>query len=124
MDLQSIDRDVLLTLHRACVAEYGEEEGLRYPAALDAALAYPMERAMTGDVDVAELAAAYVFGVLEQRPFIGANTRAAFLAMGLFLEMNGWHLSASDDDMAELMLEVAAGQMDESGLADWVRSRL
>lgn len=124
MNLQSIDREALLALHRECVAEYGGEEGVRHPAALDAALAYPLECAMSGTADIAALAAAHVFGVLTHRPFLGANTRAAFLALGLFLYVNGWRLSAPDAEMAETMLEVAAGEMDEMGLANWVRMHL
>jgi len=124
MNLESIDRDALLALHRECVAEYGGEGGIRHPAALDAALAYPLECALARDVDIAALGSAYAFGVLEHRPFNACNTRAAFLALGLFLYVNGWRLSASDSDIAEALLKVAAREMDEAMLADWVRRHL
>ncbi|RJG06013.1 type II toxin-antitoxin system death-on-curing family toxin [Noviherbaspirillum cavernae] len=124
MNLQSIDREALLALHRECVIEYGGNEGEHRPAALDAALAYPMERALSGEADIASLAAAHAFGVLNHRPFADGNTRAAFLALGLFLYVNGWRLSASQTDAANIMLKVVTGEIDESMLTDWIRARL
>jgi len=124
MNLQSIDKDALLVLHRECIAEHGGDPEKYHSGNLEAALAYPMERAILGDADIAALAAAYAFGVLKLRPFAEGNTRVAFLVLGLFLYLNGWRLAASQADAANVMLGVAAGDMDEERLAEWVRSRL
>jgi death-on-curing protein len=77
-----------------------------------------------GDMDVADLAACYAMGILRHAPFIDANERAALLAMGLFLYVNGWQLGASPLDAAQVIQAAAAGALDESRLAQWIRLNL
>ena len=69
----------------------------------------------------AELAAAYGYGLARNHPFIDGNKRTAFVAVELFLALNGWALTASDADCVLTLLSVAAGEIDEPGFADWIR---
>lgn len=124
MKLRSVDREVLLLLHRESVAEHGGADGLREPGLLEAALEYPRARALSGQADIAALAAAHAMGVLKYQPFIDGNKRAAFLASGLFLRLNGWGIAASTGDAANMILKVATGKADEAMFANWIRARL
>ena len=54
-------------------------------------------------------------------PFIDGNKRAALLSIGLFLHLNGWRLTASQADTTRTMLALAAGELPEDALADWLR---
>ncbi len=94
---------------------------MRDDGLLESALARPRNVALYQEhVTLAQLAAAYAFGITKNHPFIDGNKRAAFLTMNLFLEKNGWQLVATEVDATLTMLNLAAGELDESALADWV----
>lgn len=88
---------------------------------LDSALARPQNLLAYGEPDVAALAASYGMGVARNHPFIDGNKRAALLGIGLFLHLNGWRLTASQADTTRTMLALAAGELPEDALADWLR---
>lgn len=75
-----------------------------------------------GQPDVAALAAAYGFGLARNHPFVDGNKRTAFIAIELFLALNGHELQASDLDCVMTMLALAAGDLSEDALADWIRA--
>jgi death-on-curing protein len=69
---------------------------------------------------IADLAAAYAFGLTKNHAFIDGNKRAAFLCIGLFLAVNGYRLKAGQVDAIQTMLAVAGGDLDEPGLSAWI----
>jgi death on curing protein len=73
---------------------------------------------------LADLAAAYGAGLAQKHPFADGKKRAAFLSVGLFLALNSHRLVASQLDATQIMLALAAGDLDEAGLADWIRRHL
>ena len=73
--------------------------------------------------DVARLAAAYGFGLVRGHPFSDGNKRAGFLAIGLFLELNGFEFEVEAADAVKTILELAAGNLSEKDLAEWIRAR-
>ena len=95
--------------------------GTRDEGLLESALARPMQLAAYGTPDVAALAAAYGYGLAKNHPFIDGNKRTAFVAVELFLALNGSQLTASDTDCVMTMLAVAASDIDENAFADWIR---
>jgi death on curing protein len=107
------DRRALELLHDESLAEHGGASGLRDEGLLESALARPLNRASYGEPDVHELAAAYGVGLAKNHPFIDGNKRAAFLAVGMFLALNGYRLTASQADATLTMLAVAASQLDD-----------
>lgn len=111
----------LLILHAESLAEFGGAEGLRDRGLLESAMARPMNLYHYGTDDVHLLAASYAFGIAKNHPFIDGNKRAAFLACGLFLELNGWRLMADPDAATAAMLDLAAGEMEEDEFAAWLR---
>ena len=116
-----ISKPALLLLHAESLAEHGGSPGLRDEGLLDSALARPQNLLAYGEPDVAALAASYGMGVARNHPFIDGNKRAALLGIGLFLHLNGWRLTASQADTTRTMLALAAGELPEDALADWLR---
>jgi death-on-curing protein len=118
-----IDRHALVLLHAESLAEHGGSSGLRDEGLLESALARPLNLAAYGNPDFAELAAAYGMGLARNHPFVDGNKRAAFLAVGLFLTLNGYRLHAAQVDATMTMLAVAAGDIDEPAFAAWIREQ-
>jgi death-on-curing protein len=120
-----IDRRALLLLHEVTLAEHGGLTGMRDEAALDAAPARPQHvHAYEAKADLARLAAAYCFGLVRDHPFNDGNKRAGFLALGLFLSLNGYELQVDQAEAAETILRSAAGQLSEKNLEEWVRKNM
>jgi death on curing protein len=124
MNWRWVDRRALMLLHDDSLAEHGGLPGLRDEGLLESALARPLNLALYEEPDVAALAAAYGVGLAKNRPFVDGNKRAAFLSIGLFIAINGCRLVATQVDATLTMLDVAAGTLDEDGLADWIRRHL
>ena len=116
-----VDKQLLLLLHDESLAEHGGAAGLRDEGLLDSALARPMNLIAYGEPDLAELAASYGVGLAKNHAFVDGNKRAAFLAVGLFLRLNGHRLNASPAAATVAMIDVAAGTLNEADFADWIR---
>jgi death on curing protein len=123
-DWRWINRQVLLLLHDESLAEHGGASGLRDEGLFDSALARPLNLALYGEPDVASLAASYGLGLAKNHAFVDGNKRAAFLAVGLFLGLNGYRLDTTQADATLTVLAVAAGEMDEPEFAQWIRTRI
>jgi death-on-curing protein len=111
----------LLILHAQSLAEHGGAEGIRDMGLLESAMMRPQNVFAYGTPDVHLLVAAYAFGVAKNHPFVDGNKRAAFLASGLFLELNGQRLEADPDAATSAMLALAAGELTEDEFAAWLR---
>ena len=116
-----VNQQVLLLLHDESLAEHGGAPGLRDEGLLESALARPLNLALYEQPDVASLAASYGVGLAKSHAFIDGNKRAAFLAVGLFLALNGYRLRATQADATLTVLDVAEGVMDEQAFAQWIR---
>jgi death-on-curing protein len=123
-DYRWINRQVLLLLHDESLAEHGGAPGLRDEVLLDSALGRPQNLLAYGSPDLSDLAASYGYGLAKNHAFVDGNKRAAFLAVGLFLMVNGHRLVATQAEATMTMLALAAGHMDESALAQWIRRHI
>ena len=119
-----IDRRALVLLHDESLAEHGGAPDLRDEGLLQSALARPLHLLAYGEPDLADLAAAYGVGLAKNHPFVDGNKRAAFLAVGLFLALNGQRLVATQAESTLTVLDVAASVLDEPGFAQWIRGHL
>lgn len=120
-----LDKRALLMLHSESLAQFGGAVGLRDEGLLDSALARPINKhTYEGCSDSALLAAAYGFGLARNHPFVDGNKRAAFLAVGVFLAMNGHRLYASPIAAIEAVLALAAGNLEEAQFAEWIRTNI
>jgi death-on-curing protein len=124
-ELRWIDRLVVEAVQFDLVRTFGGMPGLRDEHALESALARaPQRHAYEPDSDVAELAAAYGFGLASDHPFVDGNKRTAFVTMAVFVSLNGFEIDAPEDEVVGIMMALAAGELSEPELATWVRSRL
>ncbi len=122
MSWRWVDKRLLLILHDESLAEHGGASGLRDEGLLDSALARPLNLLAYGNPDAADLAAAYGLGLAKNHAFVDGNKRVAFLAVGLFLALNGYRLNASQADATLTVMSLAAGEIDEAEFARWIRA--
>jgi death-on-curing protein len=121
---QWVRADVALTIHNEQIAEHGGGEGVRDAALLESALARPQQLLAYGDPDGAALSAAYAFGIARNHPFVDGNKRTALAVAETFLAINGMALTASDAQVVVAFVALAAGELSEEELADWLREHL
>lgn len=121
-----VSKSSLLLLHGESLAEHGGATGLRNEGLLDSALGRPLNlpayASQDEAPDFAALAASYTVGLAKNHPFVDGNKRAAFLATGLFLYLNGYRLNASQADATLTMFAVASGEITENEFAAWLRA--
>jgi death on curing protein len=120
-----LTRVVVDAIHTDQIHEHGGLPGLRDENALESALTRPRQKWLyEQSADLASLGAAYGFGLARNHPYTDGNKRVALVAMLTFLAINGRDIDAADDDVLTAMLTLASGRLTESGLADWLRSRM
>ena len=125
MSWRWVSKQALVLLHGEILATHGGREGMRDEGLLESALMRPQNIVAYADADnppdAAALAASYGVGLAKNNPFVDGNKRAAFLAVGLFLYLNGLRLQATQTDATLTMLAVAAGDITEEAFAAWLR---
>jgi death on curing protein len=118
-----IPDEIVLLIHRDTLQMYGGRPGIRDRNFFESALAQPkmtMGRRFVHRT-VFEKAATYGFHVCSNHPFIDGNKRVSFLLMVIFLDRNGWELTATEEDAYSLMIDLASGKTSKSALADWLK---
>ncbi len=120
-DVVWLTRDLVQAIHATQLRLFGGPVGLRDEGALESARGRPINRAAYGEVDLAELAAAYAFAIVKNHPFIDGNKRTALLALITFLGLNDIDFLADEAQAAAIIVGLAAGEINESGLARWIR---
>lgn len=114
--------DAVIALQAVTIAEHGGSPGLRDEGLLRSAMARaPNLFAYEQTEDIVRLAAAYGFGIARNHAFVDGDKRAAFLATIVFLEINMFTFNASEPDAAAMFLALAAGEVQEDELAQWLR---
>ena len=117
-----IDERDVLTVHDKLLAQHGGMPGLRDRGLLQSALARPRQHYSYAEkIDLIEMAALYTAGIVRSHTFVDGNKRAGFTAGALFLEMNGFAFTASQPDVIQTVLALAAGDLDETGYTEWLR---
>lgn len=119
-----VSKLALLAIHGEQLAEHGGPQGVRDDGALEAALARPRQLLAYGKPDLAALAASLAFGIARNHPFVDGNKRTSLVAAELFLEINGHRIRLDDADVVALWFSLAAGEIDEPGLAERIRAAL
>lgn len=124
-EIHWVSEAVVLAVHDEQLAEHGGAAGVRDRSLLQSALARPRNIATYGKPDLADLAAAYAVGIARNHAFVDGNKRTAIIvAAGVFLPVNGYELTVTNEDMVRVMLAVAEGSMPEPRLAAWFRERM
>ena len=117
-----IEHALIHAIHDEQLLEHGGGAGVRDTNLLESALARPEQLAHHGAPDVADRAASYGYGISRNHPFIDGNKRTAFVAVELFLALNGFDFLATDSECVVNMLDVAAGDIDEAAFGAWIRA--
>lgn len=123
MNWRWLSRRVVTSVHLKQLQRHGGGQGTRDEAMLESALARPQNLAAYGTPSVFELAASYAFGIARNHPFVDGNKRTAFVSAVLFLRINGQILKADQAEAAIMVLRLAAGELQEPELAEWLRRR-
>lgn len=116
----------VLMLHASLIAESGGCDGIRDKGLLDSAINSPLQSFAGEDLypTVLEKAARLGFGLIRNHPFIDGNKRIGTHAMLVFLAVNGITLSYEDNDLIRIILSVAAGELDDTGLLNWLQRHI
>jgi death-on-curing protein len=117
-----LDRSIVEMIHFDQLRVHGGLTEIRDENALESALARPQNRKLYDRTsDFAVLAAAYGYGLVTSHPFNDGNKRVGFLAMYVFLGLNGLELEAEEPEVVDPMVAVADGRYAEEELAAWLR---
>lgn len=117
-----LSKTVILAIHADQIREHGGSLGIREMGLLESALDRPRNRMnYRSDSDLEILAAAYGFRIAGNHPFVDGNKRVAFQAMYVFLGINGLEITADEEKVVRLALALAAGDLTDAELADWLR---
>ncbi len=118
------DKSAVLEIQSKLIERYGGIHGLRDAGALESALNAAENRAYYENVPIEILAATYAFHLSQAHAFLDGNKRIAAGIAGVFLELNGAWLKASQDEIIELFLDIAASRITredvEEKFTDWI----
>lgn len=117
-----VEDDLVFAIHDRQLAEHGGADGQRDEALLRSALGRPLNPFTYGSPDIVELAAIYAAGIVQNHPFVDGNKRTGFIVGVLFLELNGYRFTASEEAATQAVLELAAGTIDADGFCQFVRA--
>jgi death on curing protein len=116
------ERDALV-LHDRLLALHGGASGVRDRALLQSAVARPRQHyAYAKNADAIDMASAYTTGIVRNHPFVDGNKRTGFVVGILFLELNGYGFTASEEDATQAIMALAAGTLDEPGYIAFLRA--
>lgn len=118
-----LDLEEVLEVHHDQIERYGGREGIRDLSVLQSALGMAQAASSTEyyHTDLFEMAAAYLFHIVKNHPFIDGNKRTGITAALVFLEMNGVELRATNNALLGTVLAVAEGTLGKSGIAEFFR---
>jgi death-on-curing protein len=114
--------EMVEAFHLESLARFGGADGTRDKGLLESALARPRNlHSYQPDADPFRLAAAYGAGIIRNHPFVDGNKRTGVLAAVVFLNLNGIELAFDEAEIVTMVFGLAAGEVGEDDLADWLR---
>lgn len=116
-----ITEEMVQVIHDDQIATHGGAYGLRDAGLLSSALSRARNRSAYDDADIHQLAAAYGYGIARNHPFVDGNKRTAFQVMYAFLKVHGFHFNAPEPEVVLAMQMLAAGELSEMQLSDWLK---
>ncbi|WP_323775417.1 type II toxin-antitoxin system death-on-curing family toxin [Leisingera sp.] len=110
----------VIIIHDRQIARHGGAAGMRDKALLEMGCARAMNLAAYSDAEVAEVAAAYAFGIAKAHAFVDGNKRTAFVTAVTFLRLNGYQFRPDPVEGVRMMENLATGDVDEVAFAAWL----
>ncbi len=126
MKFRFLGLDEVIALHADQIERYGGSPGVRDLALLESAVAAP-EASFGGEylhATLPEIAAAYLFHLAQNHPFVDGNKRIAAASMVMFLYLNDADLDCDEDGLVELTLGVASGRITKAAAAVFLAERI
>lgn len=120
--MKTLSKNQVTALHSALIREFGGIDGIRDEGLLESALAAPFQT-FGGEPVYPSLqakAAQLDFGLIRNHPFVDGNKRIGAHTMLVFLAVNGIELRYEQQELIDIVLSVAAGQIDRQGLLQWI----
>ena len=120
--MKTLSKNQVTALHSALIGEFGGIDGIRDEGLLESALAAPFQT-FGGEPVYPSLqakAAQLGFGLIRNHPFVDGNKRIGAHTMLVFLAVNGIELRYEQQELIDIVLSVAAGQIDRQGLLQWI----
>lgn len=119
-----LPKDLILLFHEQLIQIYGGSYGVRDENLLDSALQQPK---VTFDGkylhdNLLKMAAAYGYHLCNNHPFIDGNKRIALVAMDVFLQRNGFEITACEKDTFKMMMDLASGRLSKDELVIWLKN--
>ena len=112
---------LIVAIHDEQLTVHGGLSGIRDQGMLESALDRPRNKWAYESAQLAELAAAYGYGIAKNHPFVDGNKRTSLLAVYTFLGINGIDFIVPEPDAAAMIFSLAAGEVSEENLARWIR---
>jgi death-on-curing protein len=124
MTIKFIPDEIVPIIHADLIHRYGGHSGFRDKHLLSSALAQPKMTSGRKFLhrSIFDKAAAYGFHLSRNHPFIDGNKRVAFVLMDIFLQENGWQLTATEEDAYTTMVALSAGKLTKSQVSTWLRT--
>ena len=113
--------DQVIAIHSRQLRRFGGAAGLRDDGLLRSAIGRPVNKWHYEQAELAELAAAYAFGLAKNHAFVDGNKRIAFMSLMIFLHRNGVRFAPDQAHATKMILSLAAGEVSEESLARWIR---
>ena len=113
--------DQVIAIHSRQLRRFGGAAGLRDDGLLRSAIERPVNKWHYEQAELAELAAAYAFGLAKNHAFVDGNKRIAFMSLMIFLHRNGVRFAPDQAHATKMILSLAAGEVSEESLARWIR---
>ncbi len=123
--MRYLSKNVILALQKNTIDTEGGLHGIRDDGLLEAALAMPIQQFGGQELHPTffDKAAAYLFHLANNHPFLDGNKRIAWLSCIVFLQANGCKLDANSPDMIEFVLDVAQSKHNKTAIAQWLETR-
>ena len=121
-----LNQTTVLKIHTRQIEKFGGTPGIRDEGLLESALAQP-EATFAGELlhpTIDKQAAAYLYHLAMNHPFIDGNKRTAFAVMDTFLRLNGYSLNLTNEQAYDLVMQVAQSQMSKSDLAGYLEKAI
>jgi death-on-curing protein len=121
--MRYLSPEQVLFIHARLIAETGGEHGIRDLGLLSSAVSRPQAVFNGNELypDIYHKAAALLESLVNNHPFVDVNKRTGFTAAAMFLRINGYSLTATNQDVESFVLSVASGNQSVETIAEWLR---
>jgi death-on-curing protein len=116
-----LTHDQIVAIHSHQLRRFGGAAGLRDDGLLRSAVERPVNKWHYENAGLAELAAAYAFGLAQNHAFVDGNKRIAFMSMMTFLRKNNVRFAPDQAHATKIIIALAAGEVSEQSLTRWIR---